>query len=43
MSVLGHNYLMLTFSLYPGVWLFYEIAHSLLFNLKSIRQRLHLV
>lgn len=41
MSAPGHNYLMLTFSPYPGIWLFYEIAHSHLFNLKSIRQRLH--
>lgn len=43
MSALGHDYLMLRFSPYPGIWLFYEIAHSHLFNLKSIRQRLHLV
>lgn len=40
-SVLGHDYLMLTFSPYTGIWLFYEIAHSHLFNLKSIRQKLH--
>lgn len=40
-STPGHECLMLTFSPYPGIWLFYEIAHSHLFNLKSIRQRRH--
>ena len=40
-STLGHACLMLTFSPYPGIWLFYETAHSHLFNLKSIRQRLN--
>ena len=40
-STPGHDYLMLSFSPYPGIWLFYEIAHSHLFNLKSIRQRRH--
>lgn len=40
-STLGHCYLMLMFSPHSGIWLFYEIAHSHLFNLKSIRQGLH--
>lgn len=40
-SMLGHHYLMLTFSPDRGMWLFYEIAHCHLFHLKRIRQRLH--